>query len=188
MENIQNQTQNQNQNQNSQNTEKIEINEADLSHQAADLYNDLMEIFRYRPRQLDWNMPENMNQVLEKIRKTFPAYSMVAKAQRIARSVQALRLVGEKLDFVRLKYVCYGLASGLDWEGRRLIDDEKLIVLILKTIEKRCNDKRRWKVCLEGLFKCIKKVANPNFTQSESSLKNAKMIKSFIAKYKSNIQ
>ena len=49
------------QNQNSQNTEKIEINEADLSHQAADLYNDLMEIFRYRPRQLDWNMPENMN-------------------------------------------------------------------------------------------------------------------------------
>ena len=71
---------------------------------------------------------------------------------------------------------------------KQIKNKKKIIDLILKNIEKHCNDKRRWKVCLEGLFKCIKKVANPNFTQSESSLKNAKMIKSFIAKYKSNIQ
>lgn len=173
---------------NIQNTEKIEINAEELSPQAAKLYHNLTDLFRSRPKRLNWGSPEYMSRVLEKIRQTFPAFSMVAKAQRIARSIQALRLVGEKLDFVRLKYVCYGLASGLDWEGRRLIDDEKLIVLILKTIERRCNDHRRWKVCLEGLFMCIKKVAEPNFTQSESSLKNAKMIKGFIAKYKSKVQ
>lgn len=169
-------------------TKNIEINEENLSQQSSDLYNNLTDLFRGRPKRLNWGAPENMSRVLEKIRSTFPAFSMVAKSQRIARSIQALRLVGEKLDFVRLKYVCYGLASGLDWEGRRLIDDEKLIILILKTIEKRCNDQRRWKVCLDGLFLCIKKVANPNFTQSESSLKNAKMIKNFIAKYKDKAQ
>ncbi len=166
----------------------MEINKDDLSEHSADLYSDLMDIFRYRPKRLNWGNPEVMTQVLDTIRQNFPAYSMVAKSQRIARSVQALRLVGEKLDFVRLKYVCYGLAADLDWGSRRLIDDEKLIALVLKTIIKRCNDQRRWKVCLEGLFLCLKKVANMEFKHSESSIKNSKIIKSFIAEHKHKIK
>ena len=67
------------------------------------------------------------------------------------RGVLAFRILGRQLDFVRLKYVCYGVAQAMDWESRRLLDNPEQVQVLLEAVAALKHEPRRFINCCRGL-------------------------------------
>ncbi|MDR2165097.1 MAG: hypothetical protein LBO79_05615 [Zoogloeaceae bacterium] len=107
-----------------------------------------------RPRQLAWGDPQAMRRSLEAARLTFGGRrGMMTREARLVRSILAVRLQGRAASFVQLKYACLGLAQPVDWEARRLLDEEPLCEILLRQVAALQGDPRRFAACLRGLRK-----------------------------------
>jgi hypothetical protein len=121
-----------------------------------DLAQRLAAAFEGRPRQFAWGAAAIMRQSLETARDLAENRRGLSlgqrRAQRIARSVMALRLQGDHMDFVHLKYACYGLARASDWDSRCLLEDVALTQKLLAQVERLRPDERRFQACCRGLL------------------------------------
>lgn len=71
---------------------------------------------------------------------------------RIAHGVLAFRVQGRRTPYPELKYACYGVALATDWEGRRLLDDDRLIDELLHTVANlRVSHPARFAACCRAL-------------------------------------
>lgn len=143
----------------------------------------LQRVLHGRPRQLHWGEPLLMSRCLLAVSERFANSQVMAREQRIARSVQALRLLGQKIDYVRLKYVCCGLVQAPDWGGRRLIDDTRLIEKILTTVLQWQHDARRFRICCDGLRQSLAAASHRKFPHSVASRDSVARIASFLETY-----
>jgi hypothetical protein len=119
----------------------------------ADLKKRLEAIFSGRPRQLAWGAPECMRESLARVRARFSRRSCAVPRERVTRGVLAVRMFGQKADFVHLKYACYGIAQHADLNARRLLEDSALVKKLLSAIETLQGDRRRYEACRRGLLR-----------------------------------
>jgi hypothetical protein len=124
-----------------------------------DLEKRLADVLSGRPRRLAWGDPRAMRASLERVRERFTRRGGVAPAERVARGVMALRILGADADFVHLKYACYGIAQHADWNGRRLLEDAALVRKLLACVEARRGNERRFAACRRGLLKSWREAA-----------------------------
>ncbi|MCL2022223.1 MAG: hypothetical protein FWG81_09125 [Betaproteobacteria bacterium] len=115
------------------------------------LRKELKRALNGRPRQLGWGDPESMRDSLAAVRERFTRRSGAIPAERVARGVLALRVLGAGVDFVHLKYACYGIAQHADWNGRRLLEDAALVKKLLGSVEALRPNARRFAACCRGL-------------------------------------
>lgn len=71
---------------------------------------------------------------------------------RIARGVMSLRLRGRGTPYPELKYACYGVAQPVDWEGRVLLDEARLLDDLLFAVGALRDDPPRFGQCYRGLL------------------------------------
>ncbi|MDR2678444.1 MAG: hypothetical protein LBB51_03290 [Zoogloeaceae bacterium] len=104
-----------------------------------------------RPRLLGWGSPEAMQTSLAAVRARLGKKRGESRAARIARGILAFRLNADAVDFVQLKYACEGAGDPVDWESRRLIEDERLFPKLLERVAALRDDPRRFSACCRGL-------------------------------------
>jgi hypothetical protein len=63
------------------------------------------------------------------------------------------------MDFVHLKYACYGLARASDWDSRCLLEDVALTQKLLAQVERLRPDERRFQACCRGLLESWREIA-----------------------------
>ncbi|MDR1647399.1 MAG: hypothetical protein LBR88_05105 [Zoogloeaceae bacterium] len=128
--------------------------EADASAESAALKmlaERLARAFAGRPRLLGWGAPEAMQASLAAVRARLGKRRGESRAARIARGVLVFRLNAGAIDFAQLKYACEGAGDPVDWESRRLIEDERLFPKLLERVAALRNDPRRFSACCRGL-------------------------------------
>jgi hypothetical protein len=71
---------------------------------------------------------------------------------RLTHGVLAFRIQGCNTPYPDLKYACYGIALSTDWEGRRLLDDDRLVDELLHTVANlRLSHPARFAACCRAL-------------------------------------
>lgn len=111
----------------------------------------LEHILAGRPRQLGWSDPTLLSARIAHLRQRFAQRRGMAVEQRIARGVMAFRLLGRQTGFVHLKYACAGLTLPVDWESRRLIEDEQQRETLFACVTALRADPRRFAACYRNL-------------------------------------
>ena len=146
-----------------------------------DLAQRLAAAFAGRPHQLAWGASAIMHQSLEATRDFVGSRRGTPREQRITRGIMALRIQGGNVDFVHLKYACYGIAQAADWDSRRLLEDftrvQKLLTQVAHLLP---ADPRRYKACCRGLQQSWREIAalpegvlrNPACQQSKTALQD----------------
>lgn len=71
---------------------------------------------------------------------------------RIAQGIMAFRLAGAATRYPDLKYACYGVARPMDWEGRILLAEERLIDQLLSAVSAHKTHPRHFAACCKGLM------------------------------------
>jgi hypothetical protein len=115
------------------------------------LQDRLKQALSGRPRQLAWGDLPAMQKSLEAARLALQEKRGMTREQRIARGVLAFRLQGRDTDFVSLKYACLGVNQPVDWDSRRLLEDEAALKLLLHQVA-ALPDPRRFAACSRGLL------------------------------------
>ncbi|GHT92093.1 hypothetical protein FACS1894185_6370 [Betaproteobacteria bacterium] len=146
-----------------------------------DLAQRLAAAFAGRPHQLAWGASAIMHQSLEAVRDLARNRRGTPRKQRIARGIMALRIQGGNVDFVHLKYACYGIAQTADWDSRRLLENFALVQKLLTQVARLLPaDQRRYKACCLGLQQSWREIAelpadvahNPACQQSKTALQD----------------
>lgn len=71
---------------------------------------------------------------------------------RLAHGVLAFRIQSRNTPYPDLKYACYGIALSTDWNGRRLLDDDRLVDELLHTIANlRLSHPAQFAACCRAL-------------------------------------
>jgi hypothetical protein len=140
----------------------------------------LRQALRGRPRQLGWGDPEAMRQTLAAVRERFGSRQAMAREQRIVRGVLAFRILGRQLDFVRLKYVCHGVAQAMDWESRRLLDNPEQVQALLEAVAGLRRERRRFIACCRGLHASWQQASAPDFPLSDQGRRGLEMLQRFL--------
>lgn len=86
------------------------------------------------------------------VRRAFDPPRGHASLPRIARGVMSFRLLRRKTAYPDLKYACYGIAQPMDWEGRLLLDEERLLDDLLTAVAALRRQPGRYCRCYRGLL------------------------------------
>lgn len=146
------------------------------------LSDGLEQAFAGRPRQLAWGDPAAMRRSLEAVRMALGNRRGMTREARIVQSVLAFRVQRGKVDFVRLKYACYGLADPVDWESRRLLEDDRLLQNLLQQVRALSGDPHRFAACQRGLTHALKTLQD--ITPRPPALeRNMAVLEGFLARF-----
>ncbi|MDR2165082.1 MAG: hypothetical protein LBO79_05540 [Zoogloeaceae bacterium] len=140
----------------------------------------LEEAMSGRPRQHGWGDLPALRRSLEATRLAFGDTLGIAREARIVQGVMAFRLQGERVDFVRLKYACLGLARPLDWEARRLLEDERLTRLLLQRVAALRDDPRRFGMCCRNLLTALEQATAEETPPSAAVARNLGLLRRFL--------
>ena len=132
-----------------------------------------------RPGQLGWGDMKSIRRSLAAIRGRFTRKSGAVPAERVARGVLALRVLGTEVDFVHLKYACYGIAQHADWNGRRLLEDAALVKKLLDCVDALRPNARRFAACCRGLQHAWQDASS--LPQLPATREGRALLKSFLA-------
>lgn len=99
-----------------------------------------------------WGDPTAMARALGAVRRAFGDMEALAASPRGARGVLALRVTGGRPGYLDIKYACYGIARNSGWDGRRPLDDERLVRNLLQQVDSLQAVPRRFRQCYRGLL------------------------------------
>lgn len=99
-----------------------------------------------------WGDPTAMARALGAVRRAFGDMEALAASPRGARGVLALRVTGGHPGYLDIKYACYGIARNSGWDGRRPLDDERLVHSLLQQVDGLQAVSRRFRQCYRGLL------------------------------------
>lgn len=101
---------------------------------------------------------------------------------RIAQGVLAFRLQRRATPYPDLKYACYGLARPTDWEGRLLLDDERLCADLLAAVAAlRPQQPADFAACWRALQRAwTTDIATGSDTLSPAGRRNAAQVAAFL--------
>lgn len=124
------------------------------------LQRQLEAIFAGRPRLTSWGEPQVMRDSLERVNQAFARRMAQQTEARIGRALLALRTAtaeaGGVLDFLDLKYACYGLArtlhEGLGQPESSILQNRAMLLQLLTGVERLQHERRRYAQCLRGLL------------------------------------
>lgn len=98
------------------------------------LRRDLRRALAGRPKAAQALFPATAHaRLLAAIRDIGPARGH-RHTPHIARGVMAFRMARRDTPYPDLKYACHGIARQVDWEGRRLIDDPRMVADLLAAV------------------------------------------------------
>jgi len=139
-----------------------------------------------RPRLLGWGEPKVMRVSLALVRGRFTRKSSAVPAERVARGILALRVLGTNADFVQLKYACYGIAQHADWNGRRLLEDAALVKKLLNAVEALRPNARCFAACCRGLQQSWQEASS--LPQLPATREGRALLKSFLCLADGNLK
>ena len=99
-----------------------------------------------------WGDPRAMTRALGEVRSRFGDMAVISESPRSARALLAFRAGGGALRFMDLKYACYALVRPNAWDGRRLLDDARLLAELLRQVDGWSDQPRRFRQCYRGLL------------------------------------
>lgn len=99
-----------------------------------------------------WGDPRAMTRALGEVRSRFGDMAVISESPRSARALLAFRAGGGTLRFMDLKYACYALVRPNAWDGRRLLDDARLLAELLRQVDGWLDQPRRFRQCYRGLL------------------------------------
>lgn len=103
--------------------------------------------------QAPWGDPRAMTRALGEVRSRFGDMAVISESPRSARALLAFRAGGGgSLRFMDLKYACYALVRPNAWDGRRLLDDARLLAELLRQVDVWLEQPRRFRQCYRGLL------------------------------------
>jgi hypothetical protein len=88
---------------------------------------------------------------LQRLRLAFGDSGALAASPRSARAQLAFRS-GQPLRFIDLKYLCHAANRPNAWDGRRLLDDPRLLAQLLRQVVAWLPQMRRFRQCYRGLL------------------------------------
>lgn len=141
---------------------------------------ELQQALRGKPRQLHWGDPEAMRRSLAAVQARFGGRQAMAREQQIVRGVLAFRILGRQLDFVRLKYVCYGVAQAMDWESRRLLDNPEQVQVLLEAVAALKHEQRRFVNCCRGLHASWRQASTADFPLTPPARQGLEKLRRFL--------
>lgn len=92
-----------------------------------------------------------MTRALQRIRLAFGDAEALAASPRSARAQLAFRS-GNALRFIDLKYLCHAVNRPNAWDGRRLLEDPRLLQQLLAQVDAWQAQPRRFRQCYRGLL------------------------------------
>lgn len=114
----------------------------------------LQQALAGRPRSASPLVPESGGaRLLAVVRAVGPARGH-RHPPHVAHGVMAFRLRRRETPCPELKYACYGIARQVDWDGRRLIDDARMVADLLAAVAAlpgREHGARAFRDCCRGL-------------------------------------
>ncbi|MDE2585359.1 MAG: hypothetical protein KGN39_08160 [Betaproteobacteria bacterium] len=100
-----------------------------------------------------WGDPRAMTRALGEVRSRFGDMAVISESPRSARALLAFRAGGGgSMRFMDLKYACYALVRPNAWDGRRLLDDARLLAELLRQVDGWLEQPRRFRQCYRGLL------------------------------------
>lgn len=102
--------------------------------------------------QAPWGDPRAMTRALGEVRSRFGDMAVISESPRSARALLTFRAGGGALRFMDLKYACYALVRPNAWDGRRLLDDARLLAELLGQVDRWLAQPRRFRQCYRGLL------------------------------------
>lgn len=92
-----------------------------------------------------------MSRALQRLHLAFGDSTALAASPRAARALLAFRS-GEELRFIDLKHLCHAAGQPNPWDGRRLLEDGRLLEQLLLRVERWGAEPRRFRQCYRGLL------------------------------------
>lgn len=97
---------------------------------------------------------------LQRLRLAFGDSGALAASPRSARAQLAFRS-GQPLRFIDLKYLCHAANRPNAWDGRRLLDDPRLLAQLLRQVAVWLPQLRRFRQCYRGLLAAYQSCESP---------------------------
>lgn len=99
-----------------------------------------------------WREAMAMGSALAAVRSAFGERLEERRGPLVNRSLLAYRLNPASVSFPDLKRICLGVARPADWEGRRLLDDDRLFARLLEQVATLAGKPTRWQACIRALL------------------------------------
>lgn len=127
-------------------------------------------------------MPEAMTEVLNQIRASFNKTSSNVSEQSISRALSRFKDAGTIMQFIDLKYVCFGIGQPLGHSNWSLIRDQKLFQQLLIQVEAQKLHPGRFRKCYQGL---VMSYLGFSFTESnnQENRTNWSLLQAFLGQY-----
>lgn len=135
-----------------------------------ELARQLQRNFANRPGSADWQDPLAMQAALGRIRQAFADRLAERAGPRTNRALLAFRMAPQTAPFVDLKLACRAIARAADWEGRRLIDDDRLFTQLLARVDALQGHQHQ--SCLRALQAALAELQNAALSANERRLQD----------------
>lgn len=127
-----------------------------------------LQDFTRRPGEsVHWRDPA-MSEALARIRQSFAERLAERDGPRANRSLLAFRLMPQQIGAADLALVCRNIARPADWEGRCLIDDEHLMLLLLARVS--ILPQTQWLQCYRALDAARQELKDASVGASELAI------------------
>lgn len=145
------------------------------------LHSELRKSFAGRPAPALGTPAPQVLARLAAVRRAFGAGAGRRLPARIAQGVMSFRLLGRGARWPDVKYACYGAARPMDWDGRVLLDDARLFDDLLRAVQARQGQPRRFADGYRGLLTAwLADVCDTPAGRDERSLAGRMRLKEFL--------
>ncbi|HOS96348.1 MAG TPA: EH signature domain-containing protein [Deltaproteobacteria bacterium] len=112
----------------------------------------LHQTFTGALHQAPWGQPDLMSAVLREVSSVFDTTSDAADRRSIGKSLRALRASSRFTSFLDLKYACFGISQATGDDGWVLMEDRRLLDVLLREVGSLAGNPRRLRKCFQGLL------------------------------------
>jgi hypothetical protein len=112
----------------------------------------LHQTFTGSLHQAPWGQPDLMSAVLREVASVFDTTFDAAGRRSIGKSLSAFRASSRFPSFLDLKYTCFGISQAAGDDGWVLMEDRRLLEVLLREVDSLGGNPRRLRKCFQGLL------------------------------------
>jgi hypothetical protein len=99
-----------------------------------------------------WEQPDLMSAVLREVSSVFDTTFDTTGRRPIGKSLSAFRASSRFPSFLDLKYACFGISQAAGDDGWVLMEDRRLLDVLLREVDSLAGNPRRLRKCFQGLL------------------------------------
>ncbi len=127
-----------------------------------------------------WGQPDLMSAALREVSSVFDTTFDTTGRRSIGKSLCAFRASSRFPSFLDLKYACFGISQAAGDDGWVLMEDRRLLEVLLREVDSLAGNPRRLRKCFQGLLAGYFDYNVLGDSTSEQGRKNWLTLRSFL--------